>query len=954
MHTGINTGVIVTGEIDFGKGTHGLVGDTINTAARLMSISKPGEIVVDKNSFAQTEGYYEFDALPHTKLKGKTEPIQMYRVGNMLSEPKKVHRIHGLRSELIGRTTEMQLMQDTTEKLEQGKGALIAICGTAGTGKSRLVNEFRQTLDLEKFRWFDANAYPYTQNTAYYPLIDLMTRAFGIVEDDDPETIKRKIGTNLEGLLGKDSENVPYIGSLFSIEYAETREVSPEYWKDRLYEAVADVLTELTSFRPTILCLEDMHWSDSSTMELIRRLVSNPAGPLLVICIYRPIVSIFSDFEFQSLKIDHVELRLRDLSASEAQEMVCSLLKSDEIPKDLRRFIRDNIEGNPFYIEELINTLITSEALSRVSEKWVLTKTIDESLISTNIQSVLSGRIDRLGSDTKRILQEASVIGRAFSFEILQRISVVKNDINNHIVVLERLDLIRAKSIQPSLEYIFKHALTQEVVYNGLLRADRKAIHERIGLAIETLFHHRHQEYYEILAYHFKYGRSQVKAAEYLIKAGKKSFSMCAVEEARTYYKEAYEILSERLGNGHDEKSLFIELLYEWGIALIWQMATTELIELFMRHINLVEEIDDKEKSSLFLSTLGIALQTKGQLKESYPYLLKSLDLAEKANSVKAIGYADFRLSQIYANLGNLEEAVRLVERARIIADDQTSELPLHRLTVSLVIAYLYKGNIRKLREVGNDLLNRKSNKKDLRNLATANIAFGASHLCSGEYYLAIKDLKTISNVTIDPLLTQFANIFLGYAYIGQGEYQKAFTISEDIIHFSERYGSEYLGAISMTIKGFALAASGNLDKGLKVLDSVENIWREENRLYGLAMLSCFYGQLYLNIVQGKNSNDLTLIIKNIRSMFRLVPGAAEKCERHFDNAIEITSNINAEGLLGQAYLGLGRLRLLQNRDAQAQDYIHKAIANFEKMEATGFLKVAKAELASISNQSGN
>jgi class 3 adenylate cyclase/tetratricopeptide (TPR) repeat protein len=954
MHTGINTGVVVTGEINFEKGTHGLVGDTINTAARLMSVSNPGEIVVDKNSFAQTAGYYEFDTLPLTKVKGKSELIQAYRVVKAIVEPKKVHRLHGLRAQLIGRSTEMLALQDAVENLEQGMGSVVAISGTAGTGKSRLIHEFQQTLDLEKIRWLDANAYPYTQNTPYYPLIDLLTRAFGIVEDDDHKAIKRKINTTLKGLLGKDSEMVPYIGSLFSIDYAETREVSPEYWKDRLSIAVADVLDALTSSRPTVLCLEDMHWSDLSTIELIRTLISNASGPLLVICIYRPIVSIFTEIEIQGSKIDYTELSLRELSASEAQEMVYSLLETDDIPKNLRGFIRDNIEGNPFYIEELINTLVTSEALSKVSGQWVLTNKMDESLISTNIQGVLTGRIDRLESDTKRILQEASVIGKTFLFEILQRISAVKYDINRHLLLLERLDFIRAKSIQPTLEYIFKHTLTQEVVYNGLLRAERKEIHEKIGLAIEMQFHHRRQEYYEILAYHFKHGRSQVKAAEYLIRAGKKSFYMCAVEETYTYYKEAYEILSKRLGNGDDEKRLFIELLHEWGIALIWQMATTELIELFMRHIELVEDIDDKEKSSLFFSTLGIALQTKGQLLDSYPYLRKSLDLAEKANSVKAIGYAAFRLSQICANLGNLDEAVRLVERARIIADDPTSELPLHRITVSLVIAYLYKGNIRKLREFGNDLLNRKSNKKDLRNLATANIAFGASHFCAGEYYLAIKDLEMMFEVTIDPLITQFAKILLGYAYIGQGEYQKAFTISEDITHFSERYGSEYLGAISMTIKGFALAASGNLDKGLKVLDSVENIWRAENRLYGLAMLSCFYGQLYLNIVQGKNSKDLTLIIKNIRSMFRLVPGAAEKCERHFNNAIEITSNINAEGLLGQAYFGLGRLCLLQNRDAQAQDYIHKAIAIFEKMEASGFLKVAKAELASISSESGN
>ena len=416
MHTGINTGVVVTGEINFEKGTHGLVGDTINTAARLMGVSASGEIIIDHDSFVQTEGYFEFEILDPAKVKGKAEPIAVYRVGKALQEPTKLHRLHGLRAKLIGRSVEMQIFKDAAENLEQGKGSVFSVCGTAGTGKSRLVHEFKKTFDLKKVQWFDANAYPYTQNTPYYPLIDLLTKAFDIKDGDNSEAIKLKVESSLEGLLGKGSENAPYIGSLFSIEYSETKEVSPEYWKDRLYAAIGDVLKALTATAPTVICLEDMHWADPSTMELVRKLVTNLSGPLMLICIYRPIITFFTDFEIKTLSIDYTELRLRELSPSESQDMICSLLNADQIPKELRGFIRDSIDGNPFYVEELINALIDSEALSKDSGQWVLTKTIDDSFISTNIQGVIAGRIDRLGLDTKRILQEASVIGRAFLF----------------------------------------------------------------------------------------------------------------------------------------------------------------------------------------------------------------------------------------------------------------------------------------------------------------------------------------------------------------------------------------------------------------------------------------------------------------------------------------------------------------------------------------------------------
>ncbi|MCB2170149.1 MAG: AAA family ATPase, partial [Deltaproteobacteria bacterium] len=927
---------------------------TINTAARLMGVSKAGEIIVDHDSFVQTEGYFEFETLEPVKVKGKAKPIAVYRVGKALQEPKKLHRLHGLRAKLIGRSVEMQVLKDAAENLEQGKGSVVSVCGTAGTGKSRLVHEFKTTLDLKKIQWFDANAYPYTQNTPYYHLIDLLTKAFDIRDGDSAEAIKLKVESNLEGLLGKGSENAPYIGSLFSIEYSETKDVSPEYWKDRLYAAIGDVLKALTATAPTVICLEDMHWADPSTMELVRKLVSNLSGPLMVVCIYRPVITIFTDFEIKTFSIDYTELRLRELSPSESQDMICSLLNADQIPKELRGFIRDSIDGNPFYVEELINALIDSEALSKRSGQWVLTKTIDESLISTNIQGVLAGRIDRLGSDTKRILQEASVIGRTFLFDILKRISLVKHDINRHLMLLERLDLIRAKSIQPTLEYIFKHSLTYEVVYNGLLKAERKEIHERIGLVIETLFHHRHQEFYEILAYHFKHGHSQVKAAEYLIKAGKKSFAMCAVEDAQKYYEEAYKILIESLKNEDDEWILLLDLLNEWAITLIWRVAHAELIDLLTRHMDLIEQIDDMEKLSLFYSSLGMALQIKGKVTDSQLYLQKALDFAEKAKSSKAIGYAAFRLSQVYASHGQLEEAIRLAERARNISTDLSAEIPLHRLTFSLVLAYLYKGDIKKLRELGNDLLNKMGNKKDFRYYATSKMTLGVSCFCAGEFHLAIQNFKMMFEVALDPLLSQIGKVFLGYAYLGENEYQKALTLSEEILNCSNRYGSEIFGSATMALQGYALTAAGNLEEGLKLLNDVEKIWNEENLKYSLAVLNCFYGQLYLNLMEGKNHKKLSFIIKNIRPIVRLVPGAAGKCEMHFKKAIEITGNIGADSLHGQAYMGLGRFYGLQKKDSLSLNCLQKAIAIFKNIEATGFLRISNNALDAMGNKNSD
>jgi predicted ATPase len=182
--------------------------------------------------------------------------------------------------------------------------------------------------------------------------------------------------------------------------------------------------------------------------------------PLLFICVYRPIVSIFSSHQIAAMANIYKEIRLHDLSASESQNMVESLLKSTSIPSDLQRFVRDNVEGNPFYIEEVINSLIETETLVRDNGGWQVTRPISEVDISSSIHGVISGRIDRLETQTKRILQEASVIGKAFLYDILQRVTDLKTNIDIYLSGLERLDLIKTRSLQPDLEYIFKHALT--------------------------------------------------------------------------------------------------------------------------------------------------------------------------------------------------------------------------------------------------------------------------------------------------------------------------------------------------------------------------------------------------------------------------------------------------------------------------------------------------------------
>ena len=322
MHSGINTGLVVTGEVNLEQGTHGLSGDAINTASRLQGIAKTGEILVGHETYRQTEGYFDFKELETTEVKGKVEPVRVYKVLSQKDKPVTTHRLSGLRADLVGRKVELTELREAVENLGTGKGRIFSVCGDAGTGKSRLVEEFKAHLDLEKIQWLEGHAYPYAQNIPYFPMIDLMNRVFHIEEGDSGEEVRKKVESGLEDLVEKKESIVPYIGSLYSLSYPEIEEVSPEFWKSRLRDALQMILTALSLRAPTVYFLEDLHWADPSFVELLRHVLVEVRQPAIVLCVYRPVFNLFTTEQARSMAKVYHEIRLQDLSSSEAQGML--------------------------------------------------------------------------------------------------------------------------------------------------------------------------------------------------------------------------------------------------------------------------------------------------------------------------------------------------------------------------------------------------------------------------------------------------------------------------------------------------------------------------------------------------------------------------------------------------------------------------------------------------------
>jgi class 3 adenylate cyclase/tetratricopeptide (TPR) repeat protein len=950
MHTGINTGLVVTGDINLEKGTHGVSGDTINVAARLSGLGKTDDILVGQNTFYQAEGFFDFKELEPAIIKGKTEPIKAYKVLSPKEKPIKIHRLHGLRANLIGRKVEMIQLESALRRLaEDKKGSIVTICGPAGTGKSRLVEEFRSSLKVENIQWLEGHAYPYSQNMPYYPIIDLLNKALEIDEGDSSETIREKIQTGISGLLGEKTNLIPYIGSLFSITYPEIEDVSPEFWKKQLKEAFQSILASLSHGGPMIICFEDLHWADPSFLELIRTILPEFRNPILFLCSHRPVISLYTSHQIDSMSVPYHEIRLQDLSPSESQVMVESLLMTDSIPSELQRFVQDKIEGNPFYIEEVINSLIESETLIKENDSWQVERQIVESDISSSIHGVISGRLDRLENDTKRILQEASVIGRSFLYEILKRITELKDQIDSCLSGLERLDLIKTRTVQPDFEYIFKHALTQEVVYNGLLKKNRQAIHEKIALVMEQLFQDRLSEFYETLAFHFKQGQSVSKAVDYLIKSAEKCLRRYALEESHLYFKQAFDILSEQQTEMKEKEELIIDLILGWASVYHHLGDFIGLIDLFRAHEKLTERLNDKEKQGMFNAWLGHGLQNRLKLNEGHKYLLKALKLGEDIENRKVVGHSCSMLSIICSELGFLEEAVAFGKKSEEISKDFPADRELVRHSfLGLGLAYFFKGERTKVYKVGKDLLAYGHSHYDLQSDSMGYQLIGISYLIAGDFPKAIERFKKAIEFSEAPYFSQSLRILLGFSYISSGQMEAAENTLEEVMRPGMNFGDETIETLAYVLMGIVSIAKGELSRGVRLIEAQIHLFFESGSRYRYATVNFLLGKIYLRIIQGTRPMSLSFLANNLGFLVKNVPFASKRAENHFNNAIEVAKDIGAKSIRAQANLDLGILHNSKGGTIHARECFKEAIQLFEQCEAEIYLRQAKEALASL------
>jgi tetratricopeptide (TPR) repeat protein len=673
----------------------------------------------------------------------------------------------------VGRDRELQLLFECFEKARAGDGQVVFIVGEPGIGKSRLLLEFRRRLGDEA-TWLEGRSMSFGRSTALHPLIDMLRRNFRIEEGDAEGTIVTKIERGVLR-LGEDLRpTLPYLRYLLSIDPGDSAVLTmdPQQRRGEIFDALRRLTVRAAEVRPQVAVFEDGHWMDQATEEyLLFTADSIPTSRVLRILTYRTGYSHpFGERTY------HTWIALNTLSSEQSVAMAQAILATKRLPEALKALVARKAEGNPFFVEEVVKSLLEVGVLRRTVDGYMLAKRLDEIVVPDTIQDVIMARIDRLAEAPKRTLQLASVIGREFTRRLLDRMADMQARTEEVLRELKAIELIYEKSLFPELAYMFKHALTHEVAYTSLLMQRRKELHRLIGTAIEELYADRLAEHYEVLAYHFSKAEEWGKALEYLLKAAEKAAKAFANREAIALYDQAQEVAGQ-LGEAMDVKTLMA--IHRARSQLYFVLSEFERARAEgERLLALARQVGDRATEGAALAGMGIASLWAHDFGPALAYARRAIEVAEAVDAKPVLALGHFTTGHVHAACGRLEPGRREVDHAIRIS---RSAGDMFHLSLSLSQAGLFETWQGACAEA--------------ERLQTESLRIARDH-----------------TLLVPLLLSLFSN---GLTLTTKGDYDGGLAMFEEGLALSEKVGDEVWRHRLLNCLGWLYIEVGNLDQAL-------------------------------------------------------------------------------------------------------------------------------------------
>ena len=692
IRVGVNTGEVVMRPLKTGDShvEYAPIGHTTNLASRMQALARTGSVVVSEATRKLVEGYFQLKSIGPTKVKGVSEPVQVYEVTGLGPLRTRLQRSasRGL-SKFVGRDAEMEAMKRALELARAGRGQILAAVGDAGVGKSRLFFEFKarsrsSCLVLETFSVSHGKA------SAYQPVIELLKNYFEIEDADDDRRRREKVGGKVLMLDRSLEDTLSNFFSLLGIAESTARQaeavppmmaVNRQSQSLRTLDAVKRLLLRESLTQPVIIEFEDLQWVDAETQELLNRLADSIASArLLMLVNYRP------DYAHQwHGKTYYTQLRLDPLGKESAEEMLTALLGEGRDLLRVKRLIIDRTEGNPFFMEEVKEALFDQGVLTR-NGAVKLAKPINEVRLPPTVQDVLASRIDRLPRQEKELLQTLAVIGREFPLGLVREVAgypIGRRDVGSHADVtdnaltageetLERMlghlqlaEFIYEQPAVSDVEYTFKHALTQEVAYGSMLSDRRSELHRRVAAAIESLYGERLEDHYVELAHNYSRAGECAKAVQYLSLAGERALAQSAHAEAVAHLTTGLDLLKTLpQGVARDREEMRMQLALGVASNVVNGTSSNETEAAFSRAYELCRR--GGESPDLVRASAGLVMAHlfRGAVHKARNASQEILEVADRIQDPSTVATAHFIRGFVLSFLPELSQARERLEQA--------------------------------------------------------------------------------------------------------------------------------------------------------------------------------------------------------------------------------------------------------------------------------------------------
>jgi len=941
IRIGVNSGEVVVRSIGSDlKMDYTAVGQTTHLAARMEQIAMPGSILMTADTLSLTEGYVQVKSLGPVNVKGLTEPVEVYEItgAGPVRSRLQAAAARGL-TRFVGRTAEFETLCRSLERAGTGHGQVVALVGEPGVGKSRLFWEFTHSRRTVDWLILESGSVSYGKATPYLPLVDLLKAYFSVEDRDDVRKIREKVTGKLLTLDKSLEPTLPAFLTLLdvAVEDQQWQSLDPPQRRQRTLDAVRRLLLRESQVQPLLLVIEDLHWIDSETQALLDSLIESlPTARLLLLVNYRP--------EYQhgwGSKTYYSQLRIDPLPPENAGELIQTLLGNDASLRPLEQLLIERTEGNPFFIEESVRTLVETKLLVGERGNYHLARPIESTQVPATVQAVLAARIDRLPPEEKRLLQSAAVVGKDVPFVLLQAIAdQSQEELRLSLTRLQTAEFLYETSLFPDLEYTFKHALTHEVAYGSLLQERRHVLHVRIVEVIERLYPDRLSEHVELLAHHASRGELWEKAVEYLHQAGKKAASRSATQEAIAYFEQALEAL-KHLPEDHQTIEKTINIRVDLGPALIATSGfpAPEVEENYTRARVLCERLG--ETLQLFPVLWGLARMhdTRGELKQGRVLAEQLLDLAERVQEPALLLEAHHELWANLSALGELTIARLHVERGFALYDPQK-----HRQH-----AFLYGGHdpgvccayhaAEVLWQLGYpDQALQKSRDslimaRELSHPSTMSSALSFAawfHQCRGDRQAVNahveENMALATEQGFSPRRAQ-ADFLRGWLLVEQGDSETGITqMSRLLVSQQARGVSGRWIAHCAALLAEVLRKSGRISDALNVATEAIARTQQSGGRYHEAELHRIKGELLLAQTAADEQQ-------------------AENC---FQQAIRVARSQSAKSLELRAAMSMSQLWQRQGKKAEAQKLLGEVYGWFTEGFDTADLKQAKALLEEL------